>query len=795
MKTSHTFKFRILNGNVSSAKSLIPSDLSFEGFCQNLRKLSLESKNPKDFIESGFQSFIESVILYFNEEIGISDYELINSMNHKYKAHGTGKRNGKIVTIFLAFNGNEFLTDGNSQVAEYFSQSCYIDGFDLSSNEKIFNIFSDSVAIHENTVRNFMENKVFPVREKTRFNGINEIKSLVDGNGGFWDAYSESLENAVNEVQSCSMDFVPDVYQVDTIDKLLVIRLTEYISGQKYESEIIDECFLDKPRFRISNNKIITFYKHEKLIVEVDMSHKRVQVIWPTGTGKNEIMMEFSIRLSKLLRAQGISVKILFISPRINLGVQGIRKIINRLKQYNADSGVEIVNFSSGEYDNDNLAKLNCDIDGVTSTTSINVLKDITNRSGGCTFVFSTYNSVDKIIGAGIKFDLINCDEAHNIVKGKSIPQDSRESVISEQARRLSPLTVFYTATQALTGTPDAPIKDGKGMDNPEMFGEVISRKTPKEMIECGKIVRPLLCHLSITKAILRKHVDISAATHEEIARNAELNAYVIWESYLEIERINQRHSVNSEQNCIKMLVKCPGGKSYSEIIKSKTFYKYSKKFPSVGIYGISSDWGNWIDGVRYESNPKSENLFLDALRDKDPDEKAIILHIAKVGEGWDVPGINAILPFGDMSDITSSQALGRGMRLHPFDRERLHKELIVPSDCYKGKFYKPFCYVVMPKYCGFSDINRNNIERMVDQIQSNIGYCPYEIFNEETYDGKMITVSPPRIEKNYTVPEEIEHEFSIILSIEERKRQEAFRQEVENEKYALRQQFENGTV
>jgi hypothetical protein len=121
----------------------MPSDLSFDGFGQNLRKLSLESKTAKDFIESGFQSFVEALILYFGDKIGISDYENINSINHKYKAHGLGKRNGKVVTAFFAFNGKEFMTDGNSQLTEYFSQSCYLDGFDLSANEKVFNIFSD----------------------------------------------------------------------------------------------------------------------------------------------------------------------------------------------------------------------------------------------------------------------------------------------------------------------------------------------------------------------------------------------------------------------------------------------------------------------------------------------------------------------------------------------------------------------------------------------------------------------------------------------------------------------------
>jgi len=737
MKTDHIFKFKILNGNVSNAGNLIPSDLSFDGFCQNLRKLSLANKTPKDFVESGYQSFVEALILYFESDIGICDYENVNSINHKYKAHGIGTRNGKAATAFFAFNGKEFLTDGNSQLTEYLAQSCYLDGFDLSSNEKIFNIFSDSIAIHDNTIKNFI------LTEKTAFYGINEIKKLVDWNPGFWNAYKESLENAVNEVLSCSIDFVPDEYQLEAIYALLSKKQGRY------------------------------------------------QIIWPTGTGKNEIMMEYSIRLAgEVLKGKPHS-RILFVSPRITLGKQGIKKIISRLKQYGVDN-VSIVNFTSGDYDNDNLARIKSSVEEVVNTTNIDELNKVVNDEKGLTLVFTTYHSVHKIIESGMKFDLINCDEAHNIVKGRSIPQKSRESVISDEAKRLSPLTVFYTATQALSGTPDCPIIDGKGMDNPSLFGEVISKKTPKEMIELGKIVRPILCHLAITKAVLRKHVDISTATQEEITGNAELNSYIIWESWKEVDRINMRHSVDSKANGVKMLVRCHGGKSYSEAIKSKTFKKYQKDIPDVAIYAVSSDWNVYRNGIPYPSNAHNINQFMEDLANKECDEKAIILHIAMVGEGWDVPGVNAILPFGDMSDITSSQALGRGMRLHPFDRERLSKGLIVPSDCYNGKFYKPFCYVIMPKYCGFSDINRNNIERMVDQIQSDMGYCPYEIFNEETYDGKMITVPPPRIEKTYIIPEDIEHEFNIILSIEERKRQEEFRKEIDGEKLALLKEFEN---
>jgi superfamily II DNA or RNA helicase len=735
IKTRHVFKFKLYNGTVSRAEALIPNDYTYEKFSQNLKNLSVFDKNPQNYTESGFQSFVEAMILYFDDIIGIKNYETINSVRHKYKAHGQGNRGNCVVTTFLAFNGKEFLTDGNSQVTEYFAQSDYLDGFDLSSNEKIFNIFTDAKDFHENTKKNFVDS------ERTQVYGIEEIKNMVNNNIDFWLSYKNSLEDAKKEITPLKEPFIPDEYQETAIRDLLKIE-----SG-------------------------------------------KFQVIWPTGTGKSEIMMEHSIRLIKKHIHNDPCSKILFVVPRITLGKQGIGKIIDRLMQYGIFN-CTIINFTSGDYDNDNEARKSRGIEDVVNTTNIIELNKAINDANGPVFVFTTYHSVFKIIKAEIKFKLMNCDEAHNIVKGRSIPEDKRKIVVSENALRLCPIIVYYTATQGLSGTPDIPVLDGEGMDNIKLFGPVISRRSPREMIDCGKIVRPMVCHFTVTNAVLGEHINIHTATQEEITKNAEINAHIVWGAYQEVEKLNEKHSINSNLNAIKMLVKCSGGQSYSEIIKSKTFMKYQKDRPDVAIYAISSDWKIYRDGVEYPSNEENINKFMEELLEKKPDEKAIILHIAMVGEGWDVPGINAILPFGDMSDITSHQTVGRGERIHPFDRERILLKEILPSDCYSGKFFKPFCYVIMPRYLGFTDINRNNIETIVEQIQNNLGYCPYEnINNEESYDGKMIIVAPPRIEKIHKEPELFEYEFNcqVLNSIEDKKKQNDFNKKIEIERSKIR--------
>jgi len=735
IKTQHPFKFKLYNGNVSRTEVLIPNDSTYEKFSQNLKNLSAFDKNPQGYTESGSQSFVEAMIVYFDDIIGIKNYEPINSVRCKYKVHGQGKRGNCVATTFLAFNGKEFLTDGNSQVTEYFAQSDYLDGFDLSSNEKIFNIFTDAKDFHENTKKNFVDS------QRTQVYGIEEIKKLVDNNVEFWLSYRNSLEDAKNEITPLKGPFIPDEYQEITINNLLKIE-----SGKG-------------------------------------------QVIWPTATGKTEIMMEHSIRLIEKHIHNDPRSKIIFVVPRITLGKQGISKIIDRLRQYGIVN-CTIVNFTSGDYDNDNEARKAYKIEDVINTINIIELNKAINDTNGPVFVFTTYHSVFKIIEAEIKFKLMNCDEAHNIVKGRSIPEEKRKIVVSENALRLCPIINYYTATQGLSGTPDVPVLDGEGMDNIKLFGPVVSRRTPKEMIDRGKIVRPIVCHFTVTNAVLGKHLDIRTATQEEITKNAEINAHIVWGAYQEVEKLNERHSINSNLNAIKMLVKCSGGQSYSEIIKSKTFKKCQKARPDVSIYAISSDWKVYRNGVEYPSDQENINKFMEELLEKKPDEKAIILHIAMVGEGWDVPGINAILPFGDMSDITSHQTVGRGERMHPFDRERILAKEIVPSDCYSGKFFKPFCYVVMSRYLGFPDINRNNIETIVEQIQNNLGYCPYENINSgESYTGSVITVSPPRIEKIHKEPESFEYDFccQVLRSIEDKKKKIADEEEMEVERLKIR--------
>lgn len=746
MKTKHVFKFSLIGKNCSISEDVIPRDYTFDSFMSNINCLSKGYKDPKDFINKGFHALVEAIIIHF-PSIGITEYNPIESTRHKFKTHGIGKRENDIVTVFSSCGHkvDGLMTDGNSFLTEYLAQSCYLEGFDLSLNKKIFNIFTDAKALHENTIKNFVD------LDQTQFYGVDEIRAMIDGNIEFWNEYRDSLIDAMEEITPINGEF--SLYD----------------------------------------------FQSEGVAALITKNDGRCQVILPTGGGKTEIMMEHSLyKIKKAVDIGNPKPKVLFVAPRITLGKQGINKIVNRIRQY-ALKGFTIINFTSGEYDNDVLARMCSGIENVINTTSIDDLRKAINSSNGPILVFTTYHSVYKIVDARIQFILTNADEAHNIVKGRSIPKASREALTSELLLQNSPMIVYYTATQAISGLPDTepPMevtsvkkyiqqgqgednhivewhsRKGYGMDNINLFGPVIYRKKPIELIHKGVIVRPQVCHYTVTRADIKK-LGLLMLSPEDLTNNAELNAKLIWESYLKIEEQNEKDSCNAGQNGVKYLIKCASGKSFYEILNSKTWKEYQAKYPDVRIFGISSDWGVFIDGKEYPKTENSVNRFMFEMQEAKPADKVIVLHIAMIGEGWDVPGINAILALNEMGDITSSQTLGRGMRLHDHDRKRLKSGEIVSDDCYNGKFFKPWCYVVIIDYEGLPNLTKSKIESMVESIHTNIGYYPFEQFIDEGYSGTRPFPGERDKPKTYDVPDGYSDKFicDIVRSIEERKAQ-----------------------
>lgn len=746
-KTQHTFKYCLIVDGKSDGYRLIPQDHTFLTWQNNLNTYSNSARiDPLVFKNKGFQSLVEAMVIYF-PEIGISDYEPAQEEDYQFGISGFGKRDGCVVSICTKVSDQEELTDGNSEITEFFVQSSYRTdkGFNYLDDKKIFAIFTNAKKIHENTKLNFISQIG---EEKISFFGVDEIKEKLDGNKGFWDFLKSSYETAYSERLKSDYDFKKlDVFQQETLDKILSKKAGRY------------------------------------------------QVLDGTGSGKGEIVIEQILEdVDRKIRndpndpspmAKSIEFKwpmVLCASPTINLAHQSIERLQNRMVQYETGfeyAGWTLVSFNSGKYFNKDHDKKCSNVPNVINVSSKKELKRICLNSNGPVVIFTTYHSSHKVVEAKLPFILAIGDESHNIVKGRSIPRKSRRAIISKEFYELCKMIVFYTATPIYSkiNTKNGESIVGNGMENKELFGEVISVKTPKFLIENGKIVRPFLCSIHVTYEDIVRHTGVKNPSQDEIVANDELNAYIVIKMFTEAELMNEKYSKNPSLNRTQMLVRCGRSDFYTNFFRTKTYLEFHEKNPDVHFYGISSGRGVWLNGKNEPSNSKNKSLFLGIMARPETSEKRIIFHINMIGEGWNVPGINAVLLFGEAGDITLSQTLGRGGRLSSFDRRRLENGTLHPSDCVIGEFVKPFCYVGVVTYeCEYSDLKNNNAAAMIKQVQNNLDYYPSENYIDSNIIGPhIIRTEQESKEKTFEMPEvdvKIEsHIEDIVASIEKDKK------------------------
>jgi hypothetical protein len=151
-----------------------------------------------------------------------------------------------------------------------------------------------------------------------------------------------------------------------------------------------------------------------------------------------------------------------------------------------------------------------------------------------------------------------------------------------------------------------------------------------------------------------------------------------------------------------KMIVVCDCQSSLEGIMNSKVMKEYKTSHQTVNLCGLSSNFGIEINGNKKpKANNREKQSLLKEMRGWKSADEAIILHVDMIGEGIDVAGITAIMPFRNFGKIKFLQNIGRGTRLVKNDRERLYREEILPADLKSsdkgGKYVKPYCWLVLP--------------------------------------------------------------------------------------------------
>lgn len=440
--------------------------------------------------------------------------------------------------------------------------------------------------------------------------------------------------------------------------------------------------------------------------VKVSLKSKKGIVCLPTGSGKTAI--QAGILIEDMKKSKGHKVY-LVLAPRIVLSYQ-------LMKEYFRDINDEGLQFwyagvhSGGSADVREFEDArNGDIQfqDIQITTNSGTLRGEIEKAKDRDLpiiIFGTYHSADRatLSMGSTPFDTVICDEAHYLVS------DQFEDLVKVDGLK-SKRIIFFTATMQVTSS-----NTGKGMNNEERFGKVLLKRTPREMIDAGFMVRPRM-------HIIKFDHDLDG---EGLIRNA---GKVVEEAFVQHEYIARRTG--------KILVTVTGVPMMKAIIASKEIASLRKR-RGVSIYSVASnpEIGNDIDGIKY-----TRQGFLSKLQEdgKNASKEMIILHIDILTEGIDVPGITGILPFRSLKKSKFIQTLGRAARISFDDLESFKAGEYTHNDI--SEMMKPYSWVMVPDVEG--EDSAQDVMNLVNELRT-YGFSPTEDIFITNEKGQMPPVA-----------------------------------------------------
>ena len=361
--------------------------------------------------------------------------------------------------------------------------------------------------------------------------------------------------------------------------------------------------------------------------------HDKGQIIVPTGGGKTLNMIMDTLRQFQSQTPQTIVV----VCPRILLAEQLSSEFLEFIVN------AEVLHVHSGETHHE-------------STTNPDTIRQwVDTHNSRHKLVFTTYNSLQRLVDAEIDVDTIYFDEAHNSVKRNFFPATE---YFSANANRC----YFMTATPKHSLTVSKP-----GMNLPEVYGNVICQVPAPELVNQGYILPP--------KVVIKQlaMVQDKQMIYERDADNL-------------LETI-------ADNQVSKILICARSTKQIVGLISQSPFCSELQK-RGYSWMMITAKTGAVIDGKKV-----NREVFFDTLNawGKDSSKKFVVIHHSILSEGINVSGLEAVLFMRNMDYIGISQTIGRVIRL--------------------GDSSKKFGLVVVPVYDKVGISTSRSIQAVVDTI------------------------------------------------------------------------------
>ena len=399
---------------------------------------------------------------------------------------------------------------------------------------------------------------------------------------------------------------------------------------------------------------MILLLPHQEKITNRMLSYSKGQVISPTGSGKTMCMIYDALRRFSITTPRNIVV----VAPRILLTEQLCSEFLEHVNNAN------VLHVHSGETEHY----------ATTKSNRIHAFANVVNSSGEHCIFFTTYHSLHKIQEANIKIDTIYFDEAHNSVKKNFF---SSTEYFSHSADRC----YFFTATPKHSVTVFKP-----GMNNGQVYGQVISEVPAPELVKNGIILPP--------KIRLNKI---------NMERDREFGA--------DRDCMTLLDTIVNEDNMEKVLVAAPNTKVLMRMLAETEFMSEIRSY-GYDVLWITSKYGAFINDTKV-----SRDVFFETLTSygKDSNKKFIILHYSILSEGINCPGLTSCILMRNMDVIQMCQTIGRVIRIDANDREKIKNGELVSGDL--RNYSKAFGVVHVPVYENVGIATAKRLKSIVEEV------------------------------------------------------------------------------
>jgi len=349
----------------------------------------------------------------------------------------------------------------------------------------------------------------------------------------------------------------------------------------------------------------VSLRPHQKEALEALMSNDKGQILVPTGGGKTLV----GIMDAKKRFESDTPRTIVVVAPRILLAEQLSSEYLEHITNAN------VLHVHSGETKHFSTTK--------PERIKIAVDSPIYQNMGVHfhSLIFTTYNSLHRVQESGIDVDTIYFDEAHNSVKRNFF---GPTEYFSGHADRC----FFFTATRKTSVTINKP-----GMNDREVYGDVISRVSAPTLVQGGYILPPKV-----------KVIDMEKHSTKAITPDIDNDNILTTIDDIGIKKILV--CVKTSKQLINLF--------QTDFAKELTQRGYSYLY-------ITSRTGAIIDGVKV-----SREEFFNTLNawGKDKSKKFVCLHRSILSEGINVSELEAVIFLRSMNAIEMLQTIGRVIRV-----------------------------------------------------------------------------------------------------------------------------------